>query len=342
MGVDLKAIVIKTNISLEDVSGKSIAIDAYNALYQFLSIIRQPDGTPLMDNKGRITSHLSGLLYRTTNLVENGIKPIYIFDGEPPELKDIEIQRRIKMKENAEAKYKEALGKGDLIEAKKYAQMTARLTNDMVEDAKKLLDAIGIPWIQAKSEGEAQAAYLVTKGDAWAVGSQDYDSLLFGSPRLVRNLTITGKRKLPRKNVYIEISPELIELSRTLNYLGITREQLIDLSILIGTDYNPDGFKGIGPKRALELIKKHGSLEEVLKVIGNPLNVDFNEIRSIFLNPQVNKNYQIKWKELNESEVISILCYEHDFSKERVKGALQRIRDAYRKYEKQKSLESWF
>lgn len=342
MGVDLKTIVIKTNISLEDVSGKSIAIDAYNALYQFLSIIRQPDGTPLMDNKGRITSHLSGLLYRTTNLVENGIKPIYIFDGKPPELKDAEIQRRIKVKENAEVKYKEALERGDLREAKKYAQMTVRLTNDMVEDAKKLLDAIGIPWIQAKSEGEAQAAYLVIKGDAWAVGSQDYDSLLFGSTRLVRNLTITGKRKLPRKNIYVEISPELIELSKTLNYLGITREQLIDLSILIGTDYNPNGFKGIGPKRALELIKKYGSLEEVLKVIGNPLNVNFNEIRSIFLNPQVNESYQIKWKELNESEVISILCYEHDFSKERVKSALQRIKDAYRKYEKQKSLESWF
>jgi len=199
---------------MEELSGKSIAIDAYNALYQFLAIIRQPTGEPLTDRTGRITSHLSGLLYRTANLVEKGIKPVYVFDGTPPSLKAAEIQRRMKFKEEAVIKYEEALKRRDIEEARVYAQATSQLKDYMVEDAKRLLSLLGIPWVQASSEGEAQAAYLAAKGHVWASASQDYDSLLFGAPRLVRNLTITGRRKLPRKNVYVEVNPHRLLTTR--------------------------------------------------------------------------------------------------------------------------------
>jgi len=280
MGVNLGDLVPKTKVDLKNLSGKIVAIDAYNALYQFLSIIRQPDGTPLKDRSGRITSHLSGLFYRTCNLLELGIKPIYIFDGVPPEMKEAEIRRRAKIKEEAQVRYERALREGRIEEARMYAQMTSRLKDYMAEDSKTLLTRMGVPWIQAPSEGEAQAAHLAKKGDADYCASQDFDSLLFGAPFLLRNLTISGRRKLPRKNVYIEITPEIIEMSRVLKELGITREQLVDIGILVGTDFNPEGIKGIGPKTALRLIKKYGTLEEALKNIKNAeFPVDPKEIK---------------------------------------------------------------
>ncbi|MCD6488454.1 MAG: flap endonuclease-1 [Desulfurococcales archaeon] len=349
MGVNLKDLIPdearSTIDDLKSLRGRVIAIDAYNALYQFLTAIRQPDGTPLMDRRGRITSHLSGLFYRTINLVENGIKPVYVFDGQPPEIKLMEIERRKKIKKEAVKKYEEALAKGDLEAAKRYAQMSSKLTDEMVNDAKKLLDAMGIPWVQAPAEGEAQAAYMTAKGDSWATGSQDYDSLLFGSPRLVRNLTISGRRKLPRKDMYIEIKPEIIELNKLLKILGITREQLIDIAILIGTDYNPDGVKGIGPKTAYRLIRSYGSLEKVLKTLPKTaFPIDPLKIKEYFLNPSKTDNYTIEWKEPSEEKVIEMLVEEHDFSIERVKNALERLRRAYREHikGKQMGLEAWF
>ncbi|HEY4674450.1 MAG TPA: flap structure-specific endonuclease, partial [Candidatus Bathyarchaeia archaeon] len=212
MGVNLRDLVPRVAVKLEDLSEKSIAIDAYNALYQFLAIIRQPDGTPLKDSSGRVTSHLSGLLYRTSNLVEMGIKPIYVFDGAPPALKEVEIKRRMKVREEALVRYERALKEGKTEEARMYAQVSSRLKDYMADDSKRLLDLMGIPWIQAPSEGEAQAAYLTKRGDADYCGSQDYDSLLFGAPKLVRNVTISGRRKLPSKNIFVEVIPEIIEL----------------------------------------------------------------------------------------------------------------------------------
>lgn len=347
MGVNLKEIIPKEcrkSVELIELKGKTVGIDGYNALYQFLTAIRQPDGTPLMDSKGRITSHLSGLFYRTINLMENGIKPVYVFDGKPPEIKAIEIARRKKIKEEAVKKYEEALARGDLEAAKRYAQMTSKLTEDMVEDAKKLLTAIGIPWVQAPAEGEAQAAYMATRGDVWAAGSQDYDSLLFGAPRLIRNLTITGRRKLPRKNIYVEIKPEIIVLDEVLKKLGITREQLIDIAILLGTDYNPEGVKGIGPKTALKLIKTYGSLDKTLKVVKASFITDPLEIKKYFLNPPKTANYKVEWKEPNEKDVLKILVEEHDFSEDRVKNALNRLLKAYKEHikTKQLGLDMWF
>lgn len=343
MGVNLRGIVKAKEITLMDLRGKAISIDAYNALYQFLAIIRQPDGTPLKDSQGRITSHLSGLLYRTVNLVENGIKPVYVFDGKPPELKAMEIERRKAVKEEAVKKYEEALARGDLEAARMYAQATSVLTEDMVNQAKRLLDLMGIPYVQAPSEGEAQAAYMAKKGDVFACGSQDYDSLLFGAPRLVRNISITGRRKLPRKNVYIEVKPELIVLDEILKDLGISREQLIDIAILVGTDYNPEGIKGIGPKKALALIKQYGSLEKALKYIpGASFPVDPMEIKEIFLKPQVTDSYEVKWRQPDVEGVVRFLCGEHDFSESRVRKAVEKLDKAMKETKTRTSLDMWF
>ncbi|MEM0217287.1 MAG: flap endonuclease-1 [Candidatus Nezhaarchaeales archaeon] len=343
MGVDLKDLVPRITIPLNALSGKVVSIDAYNALYQFLSIIRQPDGTPLKDRTGRITSHLSGLLYRTVNLVELGIKPVYVFDGVPPEIKEMEVLRRKKVKEEAVKKYEEAIKKGDLRAARTYAQQTAHLTDEMSDEAKRLLDALGVPWVQAPSEGEAQAAYMTIKGDAYAVASQDYDSLLFGAKRLVRNLTISGKRKLPRRDEYIEVEPELIELDKVLQELQVTREQLIEMAILIGTDYNPDGVKGIGPKTALKLIKTYGSFEKVLKTLPEAeFPIDPLEIKRLFLEPKVTDNYKLEWKKPDVDKVLKFLCDERDFSRERVMSALDRMLKAHEQYAKQTSLDVFF
>ncbi len=347
MGVNIRELIPKEavrEIELEELKGKVVALDAYNMLYQFLTAIRQPDGTPLMDSKGRITSHLSGLFYRTINLVENGIKPVYVFDGKPPSLKEKEIERRRKLKEEAEKKYRVAVSAEKMEEARRYAQMASRLTDEMVEDAKKLLTHMGIPWVQAPSEGEAQAAYIARKGDAWASGSQDYDSILFGTPRLLRNLGITGKRKLPRKDVYVEIKPELIIPEKIYSALGIDREKLIVVAIMLGTDYNPGGVKGIGPKTALRIVKSFRTAREALKSIPPTPGIDYEEIFEYFLNPNVTDDYTIEWKEPNEDGVIKLLVEEHDFSETRVKNALQRLMKSYHSVlkVKQKGLDAWF
>jgi len=343
LGVNLRDIVPKTIVRLEDLSGKSMAIDAYNALYQFLAIIRQPDGTPLKDSSGRITSHLSGLLYRTCNLVELGIKPIYVFDGVPPALKEAEIKRRMKVKEEALIKYEQALREGKIEEARMYAQATSTLKDYMAEDSKRLLNLMGIPWVQAPSEGEAQAAYIVKHGDADYCASQDYDSLLFGAPCLVRNVTISGKRKLPGKNVYVEVVPEIVELDRVLKEWGITHQQLIDIGILVGTDYNPDGVKGLGPKTALKLIKEYKCLENALPHLKSAeFPVDPLKIRELFLKPNVTANYKIEWREPDVEGVVAFICGERDFSEDRVRKALEKMQKGLAKIKGKTTLERWF
>jgi len=332
-------------VSFIELSNKRIAIDAFNALYQFLTVIRQPDGTPLKDSKGRITSHLSGLFYRTINLMEEGIKVVYVFDGKHPEFKKEEQKIREEIKKKYEEKYKRLLELGVKEDLKKYAQATARLTPEMVEDAKRLLDAMGVPWIQAPSEGEAQAAYLVKKGLVDYTGSQDYDSLLFGSEAVVRNLTITGRRKVSGKDLYIEIKPEIIYLKSVLDHLKLSRKQLIALAILIGTDYNPDGIPGIGLKTALEYVKKFGeNFDKLFSWVGWEKyykDLSWEEIMEFFLDPPVIEVKEIKWKEPDEEKILKILVDEHDFSEERVKKAIERLKKA-RKSGAQLGLQAFF
>lgn len=343
LGVNLRDLVPKTTVTLENLGGKSIAIDAYNALYQFLAIIRQPDGTPLKDSTGKVTSHLSGLFYRTANLVELGIKVVYVFDGIPPTLKEVEIKRRARVKEEALVKYEKALEEGKIEEARSYAQATSRLKDYMADDSKRLLALMGIPWLQAPSEGEAQAAYLTKKGDTDFCASQDYDSLLFGAPMLVRNVTISGRRKLPKKEVYVDVVPETIELNQVLKELGITYEQLVDVGILVGTDFNPEGVKGMGPKSALKLIKEHGTLENALPHVKDAeFPVEPQCIRDIFLSPKVRDDYYLEWRPPNEEGIINFMCRERDFSEDRVRKALEKMQVGLKETKGKTTLEQFF
>jgi flap endonuclease-1 len=338
MGVNLRGIIEGKEVELSYLAGKKIAIDAYNTLYQFLSIIRDKmTGEPLRDSKGRITSHLSGIFYRTSNLLEAGIKPIFVFDGKPPEFKKRVIEEREKAKEEARKKWEEALEKGE--KAITYAQAAAVLTDEMVNDAKVLLDAMGVPWLVAKSEGEAQCAFLCKKGEVDYSASQDYDSLLFNSPSLVRNLSITGKRKLPRKEAYIEIKPEIIELKEVLSSLGITKEQLIIIGMLVGTDYNK-GIKGIGPKTALKIVKENKTLKKVLAQVKWEDEVDPEEIYNFFLDPPVNEKYKIEFKQPDREKIIKFMVDEHDFSLERVEKVIEKLQQAY-SAGTQASLRGW-
>jgi flap endonuclease-1 len=321
MGVNLSDIVPIQETELEQLSGRSMAVDAYNAIYQFLSVIRQPNGTPLMDQRGRVTSHLAGLLYRNANLIELDIHPAYVFDGIPPEMKRRTILERSQRRVKAKKEWEDAVKKGDYETAFAKATQSSRITNEIVESSRILLTHLGIPVVQAPAEGEAQAAYMATKGDVWAASSQDFDSLLFGAPRLVRNLTLTGRRRLP-SGAFKDIKVELIELSKALEATGLTREQLIDLCILMGTDYN-EGVMGIGPKKGLKLIKEHGSLEGVLKLLDVEIE-DHDKIRSIFLNFEKAEEYKMEWREPDHDAVVDFLCGHYDFSRERVEGALKR------------------
>lgn len=339
MGINLSDVVTLEPRRLEDFSGKILAIDAFNTLYQFLAIIRQPDGTPLMDSKRRVTSHLSGLIYRLSNFVAAGIRPAFVFDGEPPRLKARTLVNRSEVKRRAEREWREAVEIGDLPTARTKAMQTSRLTDEMIDQSKHLLDLLGIPWVQAPGEGEAQASEMARNGTAHAAASQDFDSLLFGSPRLVKNLAISGRRKLPRKEVYVEVHPEEISLEATLGNLGITREQLVDMGLLIGTDFN-EGVKGIGPKKALALIKKHGSLEGALAELAVDIESK-EEVRRIFLRPDVLPDVDLRFRDPDADGARRMLCDEHDFSRDRIDAALEKFGVA-RSEEKQKSLDSWF
>jgi flap endonuclease-1 len=339
MGTKLGDIVDATAISLTDLSGKKLAIDAFNTIYAFLSSIRQPDGTPLSDRQGRVTSHLSGLFYRNINLLENGINPVYVFDGEAPKLKAKEKQKRRESREAAYAEWKTAKSEGRIEDALKAAKGSSRLTSHMIEESKDLLTALGIPVIQAPSEGEALAAQMAREGVVWASASQDNDSLLYNCPRMIRNLSLSGRRRGGRSKTYKVISPELIDLDQNLRLLEVSREQLIDVAILIGTDYN-DNVTGVGPKTALKLIKKHGTLEEVesaLKSSSKPKdkekytelqNIPYNEIREIFLNPPQMEITPPEWSNPQSEELHKILCTEHDFSESRVQKSLERLTNA--------------
>ena len=322
MGVNLKDIVPHQNIDFEELHGKTIAIDALNTLYQFLASIRQPDGTPLMNSKGEITSHLTGLLYRTSNLLNMGIKPIYVFDGKPPELKRRELNRRAELKKESALEWEKAKQECRIEDAMKHAKRTSRLTDVMLEDSKKLLNLMGIPFIQAPSEGEAQCVHLCLKNHAWAVGSQDYDALLFGAPRLVKGLTLSGKMEL-----------SIVHLEKTLSELGISREQLIDIALLVGTDFN-DGVMGIGPKKGLKAVKEN-------KIGELQLDFDLDELRKIFLKPEVTDDYKISWGLADEKGLTEFLCGRHDFSQARVANAAKELTERQKAFSQQ-SLERWF
>ena len=327
MGVNISDLLVKKELDVSSLKDKVIAVDAHLFLYQFLTTIRQRDGSYLMDSKGNITSHLSGLFSRNSKLMQQGLRLMYVFDGKAPELKRKEIQKRRELKEEAQEKYEKAVDSENIEEMKKYASRTTRLTKEMIEEAKNLIKAMGLPVIEAPSEGEAQAAYLVREEKAYAVASQDADSLLFGSPKLIRNLSLAGKRKRTNKLAFETIKPELISLSETLNHLSLDQEQLIALGMLVGTDFNQGGIKGIGPKKALDLLKKHNDLDGLFKEVkwDEHFNYSWNEVFYLFKKMPVTKDYKLDWNEVNKEKVYEILVEEHEFSEDRVNSTLEKL-----------------
>jgi flap endonuclease-1 len=324
MGVLLTPIIVKSPLGLEDLRGKRMAVDANGELYQFLALIRLRDGSPLRDSHGRITSHLSGLFYRTTRLMTDyAMELVFVFDGKPPAQKLAEIARRRSIKEKYDAEHAEALQAGDLAKAYSKATMTSRLTREMAGEARELLRLMGLPVIQAPAEGEAQASHMAAKAGVWAAASKDYDCLLFGAPRLLRFLTVSGKEFLPSKGAFRPITPELIDAAAMLGHYGITRRQLIDLAILVGTDFN-EGVKGIGPKKALKLVCDFGSIEAMPPEVRAAAGESVDAVREIFLKPEVTDAYTIQFNRPDPDGIIRFLCEEREFSRERVTAALQR------------------
>ena len=333
MGVALREILTeyKTAIPWESLAGTA-AVDAHNALYQFLSIIRQPDGTPLMDSKGRVTSHLSGIFFRVLNFLEKGIQPVFVFDGEPPLFKQSTVEERREERRQAREKWQEALARGDTVEAYKQARSAARVDTFVIKSSRELLDRMGVPVVQAPSEGEAQAAFLAERGDARYAVSQDYDALLFGTPVLARNLTVSGKRKVRGRTV--TINPEKIVLKEVLRGLEISREELIQIAILVGTDFNP-GIYGIGPKTALKVVRK-GEFESTLRA--KDPDWDYTPILEFFLSPPVTESYTLSWGRPDPEAIRTMLCDEYEFSLDRVNSGLEKLSEG----RGQKTLDSWF
>ncbi|MCL4383504.1 MAG: flap endonuclease-1 [Candidatus Marsarchaeota archaeon] len=326
MSVDLNKLVSKQKITLDDLNKKTIAIDAYNMLYQFLSIIRQADGTPLMNKSGKITSHLSGIFYRASDFILHGIKPIFVFDGIPSILKQRTIEARIKKRQEAYEAWNTARELGKIEEAKSFAQRSTRVNKEIVESAKHLLDLMGIGYLDAPSEAEAQASYMCKQDLVFAAASQDYDTILFGSKYVVRNLSISGKRKLPKKNIYINIETEILDLEETKRNLGLNQNQLIWVGLMLGTDFN-EGIRGIGPKTSVKIARQSNSLNEVIDYVKEKYKKDFDfnikEVEQLFENPEIKKMSEDEIKNLldktiSKYELIDFMCKENDFDISRI------------------------
>lgn len=327
MGLQIGDIVSRKDVKLADLRGKVIAVDAFNVLYQFLTSIRQPDGTPLMDSSGAVTSHLSGLLSRNAALLVEGIKLVYVFDGAYHELKGKTQEKRAAARESMREKYEEAKDGEDIEAMGKYSRGFIRLDSEMIAESKQLLEAMGIAVVQAPGEGEMQAAALVRQGEAYAVASQDYDALVTGG-RLIQNLTLSNKRRLPNGN-FVYIAPEMIEYEGTLNDLGVTGDQLICLAILVGTDFNPGGVKGIGPKKALSLVKERKHPVAIFDELKDRIDFDWKQIFEIFKKPNVDRVH-VKFPKIDRDAVIDLLVKKHEFSQERVEKQLDKLMEVKR------------
>ena len=317
MGVDIGDIVERKSTSLKDHAGSVMAVDAYNIIYQFLSSIRQPDGTPLMDNEGNVTSHLSGVFYRTASMLENGIRPVYVFDGRPSELKNRTIEERRRIKEKSRLELEEAIEAGDAERIRSLSARVNYITPAMVQEVKELLTYMGLPHVQAPSEGEAQASVMSARGLVGGVISQDFDCLLFGARKLYRNFAFTGRRKLPGRTIYVNVIPEEIDLEATLARNHVTRDQLIDIGMMVGTDFN-GGLKRVGPKSALALIRKYGNLESVMAARNVSID-NYQMVRELFRNPPYAEVQDLRFKQPDVEKLMDFLCEKHSFSVQRVK-----------------------
>ena len=340
MGVMLTPIIHREQTSLKALKRKSFAVDGNIELHQFLALIRKRDGALFTDSQGHVTSHLIGLLTRTARLVgEYEMTMIFVFDGRFHPLKRSTMEERRKAREKAETEYTSALRRGDVASAWSKAVMTGRVTGDILQDAKRLLTLMGIPWVVAPEDAEAQASQMASKGDVWAVGGKDYDSLLYGAPNLVRYLTITGTEYLPSQRRSRRLLPEIINLNDNLQSLGISRDQLVDLAILVGTDFD-SGVKGIGPKKALTLLRKYGRIEGSPPEIREKLPNNLDEIREVFLHPKTVQDYKLTFSKPDAEGLSKFLVEEREFSRERVERTTDSLLESYR-HRQDTNLGAW-
>ncbi len=325
LGVLLTPILRREQTSFKALYGKSFAVDASIELHQFLALIRKPDGSLFTDPKGRVTSHLIGLLTRTSRLVTDyKLRPVFVFDGRANPLKRATIEARRKVRQKAQTEYVQAIVAKDYSRAWSKIVMTGRVTGEVLADSKRLLSLMGIPWLEALEDGEAQASFMAARGEVWAVGSKDYDCLLFGAPILARYLTLTGREYLPSKKTSRPLIPELVRLDDNLKGLGISREQLVDLALLVGTDFN-EGVMGIGPKKGLALVRKYGAAEKFPEEIRSGLPNDLDSVRNVFLHPRVLENYSLKREPPDPHGIIEFLCEERAFARGRVQKIADRL-----------------
>jgi flap endonuclease-1 len=337
MGLQISELVPKKEISFKDLQNKKIAVDASQMLYQFLSSIRQQDSTPLMDSKQRITSHLQGIITRITNLMAQDIKLCFVFDGKPPLLKIKTQEEREYRKQLAEEKFREAKEEQNEELMLRYSKQSIRLKREMIDESKELIRALGLPVIESPSESDIQMAFMNEREDVWACASSDFDCLLHGAPRLVRNLTVSQRKRIS-SGAYINVSPQVIELEEVLNNLGINQDQLIVLSILIGTDYNY-GVPKVGPKTALRLVKQYKNFDNLFKEI--KADFDWKKIYAVFKNMPVIKNYKLRWDKPNVEKIMKLLVDEHEFNQERVQKNIDRIINV-KKIHEQGNLTKYF
>lgn len=340
MGTAIGDIVPRQKISLEALNGKTLGFDSYNIIYQFLSSIRGEDGSPLKDSHGNVTSHLAGLFYRTINLVEKGVRPVFAFDGKPLELKGATLKKRNEIRTAAIEKHEKAVAEGNLEDAKKWGSRALKLDERMVDDAKTLVSLMGFPVVQAPNDGEAQLAEMAKSNAIDGCVSQDYDTLLFGAPALYRNIGVSQKRKIPGRNIYADVEPEKILLEKALSENGLTQRKLIWIGILIGTDFN-EKFPNIGIKGALRLVKKHGSFGEIIRETGFSPEFDWREIEALFENPASAKDYSLGFGAPQDGKILDFLCGKHDFSNERVSRSLERLGERFKEKSRQSTLGAW-
>ena len=264
-------------------------------------------------------------------------------------LKQKTIAGRIRRKEHAAAAYEEAKLLGDTAAMRMHAMATTRINKEIVESSKKLLDYMGIAYISAPSEGEAQASYMSKASLVYAAASQDYDTMLFGSTYVARNLTFSGKRKLPGKNIYINVDPEIVSFADTLKSLDINHKQLVWLGILLGTDFN-EGIKGVGPKNALKIAKASKSIEDVKSIVKEKYDAEFGldiqEVEDLFMNPEVKEMESsdvdlLLKKSYDMDKIVDFMCKEHEFSEDRIRKTADRLAKVKGDL-RQKGMDKWF
>lgn len=337
MGVQIKDILEFEEIELSSLSHKKIAIDSFNMLYQFLASIRQADGSPLTDSRGNVTSHLKGLFSRCVYFKKNEIKAVFVFDGKAPKLKEKERELRLQKKIEADKKYQEALDLGLMEDARKYAQGLSKLDSHMIEEAKELIAAFGFPIVDAPSEGEAQAAQFAKEGLVWASASQDFDSLLFGARYLLRNVSISTRRKIPGTSQYKDLAIEFYDLEKNLMNLHLSLDELIIVAILCGTDFNPSGIKGIGPKKAVKLVREYKDRwDDLFKNLGwhDYFSYTWVEVFNTFKKMPVVQALELSWQSADKEKIAGFLETK-DFDREMLERQLKTIKNV-------KTLEGFF